>query len=90
MHDLVNLVMESLSLIIPVKDQSRVVYISGGFARNEIFMNLLASCLPDKKVYISEIDNATALGAAMVVWEAAFGKGLPAIDLGLKTVTGNR
>jgi sugar (pentulose or hexulose) kinase len=90
MHDLVSLVMESLNLIIPVKDQSRIVYISGGFARNEIFMNLLASLLPTKKVYTSEIDNATALGAAMVVWETAFGELMPTIDLGLKRVIGDR
>ena len=83
-HDLVSLGMESLSLIIPADDKTEIVYISGGFARNEIFVKLLAAWLPGKKVYTSEIDNATALGAAMVVWESAFGKEVPAIDLGLK------
>jgi sugar (pentulose or hexulose) kinase len=83
-HDLVSLGMESLNLIIPEDDKTEIVYISGGFARNEIFVKLLASCLPGKKVYTSEIDNATALGAAMVVWESAFGKEVPSIDLGLK------
>jgi sugar (pentulose or hexulose) kinase len=88
MHDLVDLGLESLSLIIPADDETRVVYISGGFARNEIFVRLLASRLPDKKVYTSEMDNATALGAAMVVYEAAFGIQLPSVDLGLKLVPG--
>jgi hypothetical protein len=83
-HDLVSLGMESLSLIIPADDKTKTVYISGGFARNEIFVKLLAAWLPGKKVYTSEIDNATALGAAMVVWESTFGKEVPAIDLGLK------
>jgi sugar (pentulose or hexulose) kinase len=86
MYDLVDTGMESLSLIIPADDNTRVVYISGGFARNEIFVRLLASRLPDKEVYISEIDNATALGAAMVVYEAAFGTGMPEVELGLKRV----
>ena len=86
MHDLVSLGMESLKLIIPADDKSKVVYISGGFAKNEIFVKLLAAWLPDKKVYTSEIDNATALGAAMVIWEAAFGKTIPQIDLGLKEI----
>ncbi|MBN1790540.1 MAG: hypothetical protein JW830_08595 [Bacteroidales bacterium] len=86
MLDLVDLSMESLSLIIPMDDHTKTVYISGGFARNELFVRLLAARLPGKKVYTSEIDNATALGAAMVVYEAAFGTDLPSIDLGLKLI----
>jgi len=62
MLDLVDLSMESLNLIIPTEDHTKTVYISGGFARNELFVRLLASRLPGKKVYTSEIDNATALG----------------------------
>jgi sugar (pentulose or hexulose) kinase len=88
MLDLVDLGMESLNLIIPVEDHTRTVYISGGFARNELFTRLLAARLPGKEVYTSEIDNATALGAAMVVHEAAFGIQLPSIDLGLKLIPG--
>jgi len=90
MLDLVDLCMESISLIIPADDQTSVVYISGGFARNELFVRLLASRIPGKEVYTSEIDNATGLGAAMVVWEAAFGQGIPRMDLGLKEVIGRR
>jgi sugar (pentulose or hexulose) kinase len=86
MHSLVSLGMESLNLIIPADDKTKEVYISGGFAKNEIFVKLLAAWLPDKKVYTSEIDNATALGAAMVVWEAAFDKHNPQIELGLKEI----
>ena len=90
MFDLVDLCLDSLSLIIPADDQTKVVYISGGFARNELFVRLLASRLPGKKVYTSEMDNATALGAAMVVWESAFGSKMPSIDLGLNQVKGIR
>ena len=90
MLDLVDLCMESLKLIIPSEDHTKTVYISGGFARNELFVRLLAARLPGKEVYTSEIDNATALGAAMVVWEEAFGQGIPRMDLGLKEVIGNR
>ncbi len=87
MLDLVDLSMESLSLIISLEDHTKTVYISGGFARNELFVRLLASRLPGKKVYTSEIDNATALGAAMVVYEEAFGRAMPEVDLGLKLIT---
>ncbi len=83
MDDLVDLCLDSLGLIIPADDQTRVIYISGGFARNELYTKLLATRLPDKKVFTSEMDNSTALGAAMVVWESAFGGNMPAIDLGL-------
>ena len=84
--DLVDLGMESLELVIPANDQTRTVYISGGFARNDLFNGLLASRLPGKKVYTSEIDNSTALGSAMVVWNSAFGKGHPPVDLGLRQI----
>jgi hypothetical protein len=85
-HDLVDCCMESLQLIIPVADNTRVVYISGGFARNDIFTRLLAARMPGKKVYTSEMDNASALGAAMVVYEAAFGRSVAPVDLGLKLI----
>jgi hypothetical protein len=88
MHDLVDLAMESFSLIIPEDDRSRVVYISGGFARNELFVRLLASRLPGKNVFTSDIDNSTAWGAAMVVYKAAFSTEFPKVDLGLKVVNG--
>jgi sugar (pentulose or hexulose) kinase len=83
-YDLVNLARESLDLIIPAKDKTRIVYISGGFARSELFVRFLATRLPGKKVYTSEVDNATALGAAMVVRESAFGGVMPPTHLGLK------
>ncbi len=83
-HDVVSLAMESLDLIIPANDKTKVVYVSGGFARSELFVRFLATSLPDKKVYTSEVDNATALGAAMVVWESAFGGKMPQLDLSLK------
>jgi sugar (pentulose or hexulose) kinase len=83
-HDVVSLAMESIDLIIPANDRTKVVYISGGFARSELFVRFLATRLPDKKVYTSEVDNATALGAAMVVWESAFGGNMPQMDLSLK------
>lgn len=84
-HDVVSLAMESLDLIIPANDRTKVVYVSGGFARSELFVRFLATSLPGKKVYTSEVDNATALGAAMVVWESAFGWKMPQMDLSLST-----
>ncbi|HLO59129.1 MAG TPA: FGGY family carbohydrate kinase [Bacteroidales bacterium] len=86
MADLVDLAMESLHLVIPSDDQPKKVFITGGFARNELFTRLVAGRLPGKKVFTSEVDNATALGAAIIMYKAAFDKELPEIDLGLKEI----
>ena len=83
---MVDLCMESIQLIIPENDVTEVVYITGGFARNKIFVKLFANRLPGKKVYTSEMDNSSALGAMMVLYEKAFEEKLPAVDLGLKEV----
>lgn len=86
MFDLCSHVVNSIRLIIPGVDESRDIYITGGFARNEIFTFLIAAGFPAKRVFVSEVDNASALGAAMVVYEGAFRKDAPVIDLGLKRV----
>lgn len=86
MVDLIRLAMDSLSLVLRKEDDTRSVYISGGFARNEIFVRLIATMLPDKKVFTSEMDNSTALGAALTIWEKAFGEKTPAADLGLREI----
>ncbi len=84
--DLSSLALESLTLITAVKDNTTEIFVSGGFARNEIFLRMLATRLNHKNIYISEIDNSTALGAALTVWGAAFDTVIPNLDLGLKAV----
>ena len=46
----------------------------------------MAARLPDKRVFVSNIENATALGAAMTIYESVFGTGLPPVYLGLKAI----
>jgi sugar (pentulose or hexulose) kinase len=84
--DLTMMGIKSLQLVIPDHDNTRRIYITGGFARNELFIRLLAALLPNMPVYISEIDNATALGAAMVLWKRTFSGNEPEVDLGLKKI----
>jgi sugar (pentulose or hexulose) kinase len=84
MMDLTTLNKLSIDMVIPKDDDIQCIYISGGFARNEIFVSHLATLYKDKKVYTSEIDNATALGAAMVVYSALGSKNEPTPDLGLQ------
>jgi len=87
--DLVDLTRESMSLIIAREDQTKNIYISGGFAKNPIFLKLLASHFPHKNVYTSEIANATSLGAALVLWKGVDAGFNPNIDLGLKAFEGD-
>ncbi len=84
--DLTYIGLDSLQLVIPKSDVTRSIYVTGGFARNEIFVRLLAALLPWKSVFTSEIDNATALGAAMIMWNKAFTGTETKLDLGLKKI----
>jgi len=84
--DITYLALDSLKLIIPENDNTTSVYVTGGFARNVIFLRLLATLLPGKTIYTSEVDNATAFGAAMTVWNKAFVGKEALLDLGLKKI----
>lgn len=73
-----------IDMVIPEKDDIKDLYISGGFARNAIYTRYLAALYPDKKVYTSEVANATALGAAMVVYDTIGDSKKLKPDLGLQ------
>jgi L-fuculokinase len=61
------------------------VIVTGGFSNNKLFVELLASRMPDKKIYTNSIPHATALGAAMIMHETdeTDGKGNNLLDLKL-------
>lgn len=84
MIDLTRLSMQSIDSIIPENDTTDKIFISGGFAKNEIYVKLLAVYFKDKEVYTSEADNASALGAAAVIWKEINTEIDPEFDLGLK------
>lgn len=84
--DITYLGLESLKLVIPQNDTTTSVYVTGGFARNTIFLRLLATLLHGKTIYTSEVDNATAFGAAITLWNKAFTGTEPILDLGLKKI----
>lgn len=86
--DVTLLLEKSIGLVIPENDDTTAIYISGGFARNPIFVPLMAMRYPGKTVYTSEVDNSTALGAAIVMWENLGLTGEPPLDLGLKKWSG--
>ncbi|MFV0379024.1 MAG: FGGY family carbohydrate kinase [Mangrovibacterium sp.] len=67
MIDLTALCISSIHLIIQAADNTSKLYVSGGFARNPIFIHLLKQHFDNKEIVTSDIDNASALGAALVV-----------------------
>lgn len=87
--DLVDHCLDSYRVVIPAIDTTEIVYITGGFARNDTFVRVMAARMPDKRVYASVVENATALGAAMKIYESTFGTGLPPVYLGLKAIIDN-
>ncbi len=83
MIDLTVLCVQAVRLVIPENDETETLYVSGGFARNPIFIELLKSSFPEKKVLISEIDNSSALGAAMVIADTFGDADVSKLDLGI-------
>jgi sugar (pentulose or hexulose) kinase len=82
MNELCDLTTEAIRLVLPEKDEIENIYITGGFARNKIFHKLMARSFPSKKVFTSVINNATALGAALVIFGSLSDK-QPELNLGL-------
>ena len=78
MNELCDLTIESINMVLPANDETANIYITGGFSKNELFVNLITEAYPSKLVYISEIANASALGAALVISDSQ-----PSLNLGL-------
>lgn len=73
----ISLVMQTLTALERAGIESGTeVYTEGGFRKDESYNRLLASALPGNKVFISSIDEATAIGAAMTAKMALSGKSL--------------
>ncbi|MCX6255591.1 MAG: FGGY family carbohydrate kinase [Bacteroidia bacterium] len=67
MNELGDLTIEAINLVLSASDETASIYITGGFSKNELFLNLITEAYPLKLVYTSEIANASALGAALVI-----------------------
>ncbi|SFE53630.1 FGGY-family carbohydrate kinase [Thermophagus xiamenensis] len=87
MFDLTRMNVRSINLILDKTNGIKNIFISGGFAKNEIFVKLIAAFFPEMNVYTSNIDNASALGAAMVIADIFGEQPIPEINLNLKQVT---
>lgn len=83
MVDLSLVLKKTIDFVVAKNDITKSVYISGGFARNEIFVRLMAEFYPEKEVFTSEIDNSSALGAAFVIYQQLGFNDSIEMDLGL-------
>ena len=83
MVELSELTRESIDLVIPAENNIENVYITGGFAKNPLFLKLISDSFSIKNVYTSEISNATALGAALVILHSLNPSEKPKMNLGL-------
>ncbi|MDR2079023.1 MAG: carbohydrate kinase, partial [Treponema sp.] len=73
----ISLVMQSLTAFERTGlDRGCEVYTEGGFRQNEAYNALVSAALPDNRVFLTGIAEATALGAAMTAKMALTGKGL--------------
>jgi sugar (pentulose or hexulose) kinase len=43
------------------------IFVDGGFARNQVYMHLLAAAFPHTEVFAASIPQATAMGAALAI-----------------------
>lgn len=68
MLDLVAIQIQSIELAQGLEEVDQLI-ISGGFSQNDFYVTLLASFLPDKKIYTASLPHASAMGAAMVIDE---------------------
>jgi len=82
--DLVSQQTFSTSLILE-KNRVKKIFVDGGFSKNEIYMNLLASAFPGMAVYATSIAQATAIGAALVIHEAWNRNSIPGNLITLKS-----
>jgi hypothetical protein len=66
------------------------IFVDGGFGKNLIYMNLLASFFPDKEIFAASMAQATAVGTALSIHKHWNKKSLPNNIIGLKYYSLNR
>ncbi len=86
-RSLVTLQVASTKLVLK-NTQVKRIFVDGGFSKNPIFMNLLASSFPTIEVYAASMAQASALGAAMAIHHHWNKKPLRSDVMNLKYYTG--
>lgn len=56
-----------ISTALVINDDTKRIFVDGGFSKNPVFMNMLAAAFPKLEVYAASVAQATALGAALAI-----------------------
>ncbi len=67
--DIMDRQVRSTTLVLPDRSVNRI-FVDGGFAKNEVYMQLLADAFPGVGVFAASVPQASALGAALVIHKA--------------------
>lgn len=66
-YEITKRVHQGIMRILDADNKLKEVYISGGFNRNHIFVEYLHQMMPEQKILFPKGENASALGAAMLM-----------------------
>ena len=86
MIELADLTVEAINRVKVENDRTEKIFFTGGFVKNPLFMKLVASSFPDKKIFVSDISNGTSLGTALVTLNALMPQKVINPNLGLTEV----
>ncbi len=86
MLDIISQQLISTHLVLANSPVQRI-FVDGGFGKNPIYMNLLATAFPDIDVYAASVAQASALGAALAIHHHWNTEPLPADCVELKKYT---
>jgi len=78
--DLVAQQVASIKLTVGYRPIVRKIFVEGGLAKNEIFMQLLSEAFHDKRVFKVGFEDTAAMGAAMAIGES-WGANKPSEEL---------
>ncbi|NCI49710.1 carbohydrate kinase [Sediminibacterium roseum] len=73
----------STSLILSDRKVSRI-FVDGGFAKNPVYMNMLANAFPSMEIFAASVSQATAIGAALAIHADWNTQGIPGDMVELK------
>jgi sugar (pentulose or hexulose) kinase len=77
---------KSTTLVLSQNPPSRI-FVDGGFARNPLYMNMLAHAFPRMEVYAASVSQASAMGAALAIHREWNSKPVPGDMVDLKYYT---
>lgn len=84
--DIIQQQKRSTSLVVSKAPPSRI-FVDGGFAKNALYMHMLAHAFPQMEVYAASVSQATAMGAALAIHKEWNKRPVPGDMVALKYYT---